>query len=133
MRGPLTGCPRTTHALTGPAPLCLMHCLIPPRRRRLRRSRPAGPGRSPARALSDPNLGRGDDAVGNPPRAQIARFELFELILLLKLDKQLPVEQFDASRAIRADSTSVSSSLPPLKFLLKEQHTVALLYIALET
>ena len=32
-------------------------------------------------------FGRGDDTVGNPHRAQISRFELFELILLLKLDK----------------------------------------------
>ena len=31
-------------------------------------------------------LGRGDDTVGNPHRAQISQFELFELILLLKLD-----------------------------------------------
>ena len=38
---------------------------------------------------------------------------VFELILRLKLDKQLPVEQFEASRALRADSTSVSSTLHP--------------------
>ena len=30
-------------------------------------------------------LGRGDDTVGNPRRAQIYKFELFELILLLEL------------------------------------------------
>ena len=47
-------------------------------------------------------------------RAQIYQFELFELILLLKLDKQFPVEQFEASRAIRGSSISVSSTLPPL-------------------
>ena len=40
--------------------------------------------------------------------------ELVELILLLKLDKQFPVEQFEASRAIRGSSISVSSTLPPL-------------------
>ena len=41
-------------------------------------------------------IGRGDDTVGNPHRAQICQSELFELILFLKLDKQLPVEQFEA-------------------------------------
>ena len=46
-------------------------------------------------------------------RAQICKFELFELILLSKLDKQIPVEQCEASRAIRGGSTSVSSTLPP--------------------
>ena len=40
---------------------------------------------------------RGDDTVGNPHRAQISQFELFELILLSKLDKQLPVERFEAT------------------------------------
>ena len=49
---------------------------------------------------------RGDDAVGNPRRAQISQFQLrtrfsqfepFELILLLKLDKRFPVEQFEAT------------------------------------
>ena len=44
-----------------------------------------------------PRLGRGDDSVGNPHRAQISQFELFELILLLTSDKQLPVEQFEAT------------------------------------
>ena len=33
----------------------------------------------------------------NPHRAQICQFELFELILLTKSDKQLPVEQFEAA------------------------------------
>ena len=42
-------------------------------------------------------LGRGDDTVGSPHRAQISRFELFELILLSKLDKHFPVEQFEAT------------------------------------
>ena len=35
-------------------------------------------------------VGRGDDAVGNPDRAQICKFELFELILLLKVDNTAP-------------------------------------------
>ena len=39
----------------------------------------------------------GDDAVRNPHRAQISQFELFELVLLLRLDKQFPVEQFEAT------------------------------------
>ena len=43
------------------------------------------------------SVGRGDDTVGNPHRTQIYQIELFKLILLLKLDKQLPVEQFEAA------------------------------------
>ena len=42
-------------------------------------------------------FGTGDDTVGNPRRAQMYQFELFELILLLKLDKHFPVEQFEAT------------------------------------
>ena len=42
-------------------------------------------------------FGRGDETVGNPHRAQISQFEFFELTLLLKLDKQLPVERFEAT------------------------------------
>ena len=41
--------------------------------------------------------GRGDDTVGSPHRAQICQFELFERILLLKLDKRFPVEHFEAT------------------------------------
>ena len=52
--------------------------------------------------------GRGDDTVGDPHRAQILQFELFELILLLELDKQFPVEQFEA----RVSQSTVPS--PPL-------------------
>ena len=44
-----------------------------------------------------PPVGRGNDAVGNPPRAQFLQFEFFELILLSKLDKLFPVEQFEAT------------------------------------
>ena len=58
-------------------------------------------------------FGMGDDTFGNPHRAQLYQFELFELILL-NLDKQFPVEQFEASRAIRGSSISVSSTLSPL-------------------
>ena len=39
----------------------------------------------------------GDDTVGNPHRAQICQFELFELSLLSKSDKQFPVERFEAT------------------------------------
>ena len=42
-------------------------------------------------------FGRGDATVGNPHRAQIYQFELFELVLLSKLDKQFPVERFEAA------------------------------------
>ena len=66
-----------------------------------------------ARGQTGPRFGRGEDTVGNPHRAQISQFELFRLILLLKLDKRFPVEQFEACRAIRGSSISVSSTLPP--------------------
>ena len=46
--------------------------------------------------------------MGNPHRAQISQFELFELILSLKLDKQLAVEQFEATASQSAVIT------PPL-------------------
>ena len=42
-------------------------------------------------------IGEGElDAVGNPHRAQISRFDLVELILL-KLDRRFPVEPFEAT------------------------------------
>ena len=53
-------------------------------------------------------IGRGDDTVGNPHRAQISQFELFELILLLKFDKRFPVEQFEAAAS---QSAAVPSPL----------------------
>ena len=56
-----------------------------------------------------PHIGRGDDTVGDPRRAQIAQSELFQLILLLKLYIQLPVEQFEAT----ASQPTVPS--PPLR------------------
>ena len=40
-------------------------------------------------------------------RAQISQFELFELVLLLKLDEQLPVERFEAT------VSQSNSTLPP--------------------
>ena len=40
-------------------------------------------------------LGRGDDTVGNPHRAQIIQFELFDLIPKLKSDKRFSIEQFE--------------------------------------
>ena len=43
-----------------------------------------------------------------PHGTQIVRFELFNIILLLKFDKRFPVEQFEASASI-----SVSSALHP--------------------
>ena len=39
----------------------------------------------------------GDHAVGNPRRARIYQFELFELFLSSNIDKQLLVEQFEAT------------------------------------
>ena len=53
-------------------------------------------------------LGRGDDTVGSPHRAQISQFDIFEFILLLKLDEHFPVGQFEAA----VSQSAVSS--PPL-------------------
>ena len=38
-------------------------------------------------------IGRGDDTVGNPHRAHFSQF--FKLIILLELDKQFSIEQFE--------------------------------------
>ena len=54
-------------------------------------------------------FGRGDDTVGNPHRAQISKFEFFELVLFLKLNKGFPVEQFEAT----VSQSTVPS--PPLR------------------
>ena len=42
-------------------------------------------------------VGRGDDTVGSPHRAQISQSELFEFILLSTFDKQFPAEHFEAA------------------------------------
>ena len=65
-------------------------------------------------------LGRGDDTVGDPHRAQIPQFELFELILLLRL-----IRQTFPCRAIRGNSISRSTvpSPPP-------RYTIAACYCA---
>ena len=60
--------------------------------------------------FQDPPTRRGHDTVGNPHRAQNYQFEFFEPILLLKSDKQLPVEQFEAT---------VSQSTVPSPLLTK--------------
>ena len=63
-------------------------------------------------------LGRGDDTVGNPHRAKKkrARNQVFRACPLIEArQKQLRVERFEASRAIRGRSISVSSTLPPLQ------------------
>ena len=63
-------------------------------------------------------FGRGDDTVGNPHRAQISRFGLFELKFLNSSFRACPpieIKQTILCRAIRADSISVISTLPPLK------------------
>ena len=55
-------------------------------------------------------FGREEDTVGNPRRAQIVQYEFFELILLLTLDSQFPVEQCEATA-----SQSAVPSPPPLE------------------
>ena len=53
-------------------------------------------------------FGRGDDMVGNPHRAQICQFDLFELNYHIdELRHPVPC------RAIRGNSISVNSALPP--------------------
>ena len=61
-------------------------------------------------------LGRGgDDAVGTPRRAQISQFELFERIVLLKIDKRFSVEQFEAT----VSQSTTPSPLPSSAALMK--------------
>ena len=65
-------------------------------------------------------FGRGDDAVGgNPHRARIHQFQLFEFFLLLNLDKQLYVEQFEAT---------VSQSSVPSPLLTLRRASVYIMY-----
>ena len=52
---------------------------------------------------------RGDDTIGNHHQAQISQFELFELFLLLKLDNQFSIEQFEPT----VSQSTVSSPSPP--------------------
>ena len=54
-----------------------------------------------------PLFGRGDDTVGNPHRAQIYQLELFQLFILLKVDKQLSIERFEPT----VSQSTVSSPL----------------------
>ena len=72
-------------------------------------STPSTRGRCSRRSAATPRLRRGDHTVGNPHRAHFSQFESFELVLLLKVDKQFPVERFDATAS---RSTLLS---PPLK------------------
>ena len=53
-------------------------------------------------------LGRGDDAVGNPRRARISQLELFEALLLLTSGDQFSMERFEPT----GSQSTVSS--PPL-------------------
>ena len=76
---------------------------VPARSSRAKRAYPSDP----------PIFGRGDDTVGNPHRAQISQLELFELILLSKLDEQLPVERFEATVS-HSISVVTGPSPPPL-------------------
>ena len=59
-------------------------------------------------------VGRGDDTVGDPHRSKMSQFELFELILLLKLDNQFSVEQFEPT---------VSQSTVPSPLLTRGSRT----------
>ena len=56
-----------------------------------------------------PMIGRGDDTVGNPHRTQIYKLDVFELIILSKLDKQFSIERFEPT----VSQSTVPS--PPLK------------------
>ena len=57
-------------------------------------------------------FGRGNDAVGNHHRAHVFSIRAFRAYPLSEIRQTVPVEQLEASRAIRADSISVSSTLP---------------------
>ena len=52
---------------------------------------------------------KGDDTVGNPRRANISPVEMFELFVLLNLEKRLSIEQFEPA----ASQSAVPST--PLK------------------
>ena len=67
--------------------------------------------------MSSMSFGEGDDTVGNPHRAQIYEFEFFELVHLFKIEKQFPVEQFDAA--------VTRSTVPSLPFS-REIHQVSM-------
>ena len=66
-------------------------------------------------SVSVPTIGGGHDAVGNPHRAQICQFELFELIVLLTLVNNLYIERFEPT----VSQSTVSSPPPPLIPLLR--------------
>ena len=72
--------------------------------------RPAAGGLKSSCASDDrgPSEG-GDDAVGNPRRAQISQFELFEVFVLSEVCNQFSIEQFEP-----AASQSEASSPPIL-------------------
>ena len=58
-------------------------------------------------------FGRGDDTVGNPHRARISQFELFELILLSTIYKLFSIEQFEPT----VSQSTVSSPLPKCTYV----------------
>ena len=74
----------------------------------------------PFLARGSTTVRKGDDAVGNPHRAQMSQSELFELVLLLKSDKQFPVEQFEAT---------VSQSIYIYIYRERERDTYTCIYI----
>ena len=97
--------------------MILLLLLLMIRRRRRRRRIARGSALSPrggARAGPSASLGRGENTVGNPRRARISQFELFELILLLKLNRQLSVERFEA-RVSRSTVPSPTLTRDPLR------------------
>ena len=53
-------------------------------------------------------IGRGDDTVGNPHRTQFVQYMLFELLLLLELDKRFSIKQFEPTV-----SQAYQSAVPP--------------------
>ena len=78
-------------------------------------------------------LRRGDGTVGNRHRAQMSEVELLEPILLLNLDKQLPVEQFEAAvpQSAVPSPPSLEDGQKPLTvgFWFSLGHSTALIYI----
>ena len=77
---------------------------------------PRGPAADPGRGR---RLGRGDETVGSPHRAQISELELFEPIPLTAIKQTAPC------RAIRGNGISVYSTLPPSLAALRSRATGA--------
>ena len=71
--------------------------------------------RCPPEGVSERKVKLKEDTVGNPQRAQTSQFELFVLILLLKVDKPFSIEQFELTISLSTVNSPplLASSLLP--------------------